>query len=381
MANGQTLQPGRLLPEFVATRGIAAVWVVLAHTLAATLRGHMEVPAPVEYTRLVVDFFFVQSGFVLAHIYDPAWREGRFRYLEFLGKRLTRLWPLHVATLLAVAVLVVAGRLVGIDTGNPHTMWTFGVTFLMLHSAWLTSDLAWNWPSWSVSAEWCAYLAIPGFFLCADRVRGTLWRATAALAVFVAAAAVAELFLGQNVVALTFDGGAFRIAPSFFAGILLRRIFDEEPSLLLMTPRIYAGFIAAIAAVCVILVAMNAPYDALWPPMVVLVGVLASRSARAGPGLLRGRALAWLGELSYAIYLTHAIVLQVVFTGAKFLGLADSLPNRALLGCVSVFATLAAAQFAYVLVEKPGRGVMVRLLQRNKPEPALAKTEKPGVTT
>ncbi|MET0313935.1 MAG: acyltransferase, partial [Hansschlegelia sp.] len=294
----KVLEHGRLLPEFIAARGLAAVWIVVAHTLAAVMQGYGGVPGPIEYTRVVVDFFFIQSGFVLAHIYDPAWRAGRFRYSEFLARRLTRLWPLHVATLLAVAALILAGRLFGLTPGNTHDARSFAVTLFMLHSAWMTPDLAWNWPSWSVSAEWFAYLAIPLFFLAADRVRSAPARIAVGLGVFVAFAAVSELALGKNLIELTFDGGAFRIVPSFLAGILLRRMFETESALSAMTLKAYAAVVGGVFIVSATLATSGVSYDALWPLALVLVAALAARSMNDDPGLLRGRALAWLGDLS-----------------------------------------------------------------------------------
>lgn len=358
------LKPGQLLPELVAARGLAAVWIVLAHSLAKTIEGFHELPPAIEYSRIIVDFFFVLSGFVLAHMSDVAWREGRFRYFEFLGRRLARLYPLHLATLLAVLGLVTVGRMIGVEPENPHTVSTFLVTLALLHSTWATPDLAWNWPSWSVSAEWCAYLAIPLYLALADRIRRSLARILAGLGLFVLAVAFAEIALGRSLVALTFDGGALRIAPSFFAGILLRRMFDDEPALTAMTPRIYAITVAGVFSTCAALVATGAAYDALWPPMVVLVAALASRGTWSASGVLRGRALGWLGELSYALYLIHAIALQVVFAFAERLGFGATLGERAALACFSVALTLVASQLAYVMIERPGRRVVANVFRR-----------------
>lgn len=376
----QTLKSGQLLPELVSARGLAAVWIVLAHTFAKSIEGHSTLPHAIEYSRVIVDFFFVLSGFVLAHMYDPAWREGRFGYVNFLCRRLVRLYPLHLATLLVCLAIVLAGRMLGVSPAAPHDVWSFTATALLLHSTWATTDLAWNWPSWSVSAEWCAYLAIPLFLAAADRFRTNLSRICVGLGAFVAAAAFAELVLKQDVVELTSDGGAFRIIPSFFAGILLRRMFDEEPALTRMTPRIYAAVVAGVLATCAGLIALEMTYDALWPAMVVLVAALASRGTWTAPGILRGRTLAWLGELSYALYMTHAIALQVVFALAERFGMAETLASRFCFGLLSILTTMVGAHLAYVLVERPGRRVMATLLGLNRPKPPVAAAETGGVT-
>ena len=356
------LKEGQLLPELVAARGLAAVWIVLAHTLAHTLQGFGDLPRPVEYSRLIVDFFFVLSGFVLAHVYDAPWRAGRFRYVTFLGRRLSRLYPLHLATLLAVLVIVAVGSVFGMRPHNTHDAPGFFATLLLLHSAWTTDDLAWNWPSWSVSAEWFAYLGIPLFFMIADRLKGTAARVFAAFGAFTAASVFSHLWLGQDLVTLTFDGGALRVVPSFLTGILLRRMFDDAPELTTMTRGRYAATLCAVAIGSAALILIEAPYDTLWPLMVVLVAALASRGAWPEPGVLRGPILAWLGEMSYAIYLTHAIVLQVTFGVAERFGFADLLWQRFAVGAVSVVGVMVASWVAYVVVEKPGRGLMARLL-------------------
>lgn len=375
------LMAGQLLPELVSARGLAAVWIVCAHTLAKTLEGHAALPAAIEYSRVIVDFFFVLSGFVLAHMYDAAWREGRFSYGGFLARRLARLYPLHLATLLVVLAIVTAGRFVGIEPENPHTVSTFLATLVLMHSTWATPDLAWNWPSWSVSAEWCAYLAIPLFLWVADRINGTLVRIVVGLGLFVTLAAFSELYLGQDLVALTFDGGALRIVPSFLTGILLRRIFDDEPALTAMTPRYYALAVGGVTAVCSALVMCGATYDALWPAMVVLVAALASRGTWAAPGILRGKLLGWFGELSYALYLIHAIVLQVVYAIGERLGLAETIWQRATLGLGSIVLTVVASQLAYVIVERPGRRIVAGLLLPAPKKPSIAAAKEKGAAS
>lgn len=46
------------------------------------------------------------SGFILAHVYGPAFAAGTFSYRRFLIARLARLYPLHLAVLASVLVMV-----------------------------------------------------------------------------------------------------------------------------------------------------------------------------------------------------------------------------------------------------------------------------------
>ena len=356
---------GMLLPELVSVRGLAALWILFAHTTMMVMPNAY--PHAIEYSRIVVDLFFILSGFVLAHMYDPAWKEGRFRYGQFLIRRLARLWPLHLATTLGAAGLLLGARMIGRDLDVPHTFGNFLLTNALLHSVWLTDGLVWNWPSWSVSAEWIAYLMIPLYFLAADRVRGTATRIVVALALFAAASFASHAVLDENLVSLTFDGGAARLVPSFFAGILLRRIFDDVPALSAMSRPVYALTIAGPIAICVALVILNAPYDALWPPMLVLVVGLAARAPRSAPGLLRRPTLIWLGDLSYSIYMTHGLVIMTLFKFANWSGFSATLGGRLVTGAAVVAATMLVSMATYAWIEKPGRGLFmngVEALQR-----------------
>jgi peptidoglycan/LPS O-acetylase OafA/YrhL len=51
-----------------------------------------------------VDVFFVISGFILQHVYADRFR-SRADLLNFIVRRLARLYPLHLITLLVVAAL------------------------------------------------------------------------------------------------------------------------------------------------------------------------------------------------------------------------------------------------------------------------------------
>ena len=90
-----------------ALRGVAALAVLLLHT-----RNYLLWPDLARSAYLAVDFFFVLSGFVVAHAYDA--KLGRsLPVTRFLKLRLIRLHPLHLAGILVGAAAVVPAALAG----------------------------------------------------------------------------------------------------------------------------------------------------------------------------------------------------------------------------------------------------------------------------
>ncbi|MFD1332332.1 acyltransferase family protein, partial [Methylopila musalis] len=213
------------LLELTAARGFAALMVVIFH-IDAYAQGVIASRLPLDVLGLAaVDFFFVLSGFVLAHVYEGPWRKGTYDHVRFLIRRFARIWPLHLAGLLAVAAIVFAGRAVGLTPPWTPTASSFLAHLTMLHATGITPELAWNQPSWSVGAEWTAYLTFPLYLMVASRLRSPAAKLAAAAALFALCWAIAKLWLGRDLMTLMHDGGALRIVPSFFLGVVLREIF------------------------------------------------------------------------------------------------------------------------------------------------------------
>ena len=131
----------------------------------------------IERSRLAVDAFFMLSGFILAHVYGPAFAAGTFSYRRFLVARLARLYPLHLAILGGVLIMVLGASISGVpfDLSTYTTEGFFKTLFLV--QAWFPSEIGYNWsgPSWSLSAEWFAYLLFPAYALLSIRMRHRPW--------------------------------------------------------------------------------------------------------------------------------------------------------------------------------------------------------------
>src|ERR1700753_4195069 len=93
-----------------ALRAFAALAVALLHV---NWVNHLTANRFIHDSALFVDFFFVLSGVVISHVY-PRIVDGAALRL-FMRRRLARLYPLHLATLLALA-----GAFAAVHAFVPH---------------------------------------------------------------------------------------------------------------------------------------------------------------------------------------------------------------------------------------------------------------------
>ena len=153
------------LPSLTSIRWFLALGVVLFHYQLNMLAPDAAGWGLIERARLPVDVFFVLSGLVLAHVYSRQVEQGRYSHRRFLVARFARIYPAHIAMLAVIVVLAA----VAIGLGQRLEPFDYGLDGLfaaaLLIHAWfpITAGNEWNGPSWSLSAEWGAYLLFPAF--------------------------------------------------------------------------------------------------------------------------------------------------------------------------------------------------------------------------
>ena len=145
-------------------RGVAALMVVLYHfhdTFVALLPGWRVFAPTAKVGLLGVDLFFVLSGLILCHVYAADSRPVTWRsHAHFLGMRLARIYPNHVAALLAMVALFATASVMGVTLGGLYPLPQLPLHLTMMHAWFRSPGQEWNYPSWSVSAEWFAYLVL-----------------------------------------------------------------------------------------------------------------------------------------------------------------------------------------------------------------------------
>ncbi|QUD90827.1 acyltransferase [Phenylobacterium montanum] len=344
------------LDSLTALRFFPALWVVLFDYWR-----NLGTPVPTLVAKgyLGVEVFFTLSGFILCHVYLAEVRDGRFDYGAFLKARLARIYPLHLASLAAIGAMALAATAAGLAIDPNILSWPSLPANLLLTQAWgMATAAGWNHPSWSISAEWFAYLAFPLFAAAALRLRR---RPQAA--VLGAAALLVVLYLGfqaltgESLTQATIRWGALRIVPCFALGCALylghaqRLVRDRAVS------RAGAFFLGVLG---LIFAQMNAPDAAIVLAFGGLIACLAGGYPQDNRGPV-GRVFNYLGEISFAIYML-CVPWNLAFVGVAsrlFHFDKNALPLTAWLFLIAGLIPAAAA--AHHLIERPARGWVRRL--------------------
>lgn len=350
-------QPLDLKP-LTTLRILAALWVVLGDYWADRAGAGLP-PTLVAQGAYGVELFFVLSGFILSHVYLESFGERRFSYGGFLWARLSRIYPVHLATLIVVGLMGAGAILLGQTLRHPVLYWPSLVPNLLLVNAWgFNTDGGWNHPAWSISAEWFAYLLFPLFAALAWRLRRRAAAAVVgALALLLVIYPLFAQLAGFPLNHATIAWGALRIVPCFTMGCATYLAWRAGTA---PTARIASVIGMASLALCIGLAAMAAP-----PPlMVASFGLLIFSFANlttSGSRLFSHRVGVYLGEVSFAVYMIAVPWKMLVMSGAQKLlhlggsGLIWPLWTLYFLGVVP------AAMLLHHLVERPARNAMRRL--------------------
>lgn len=334
-------------------RGLAALAVITDHVPSA-----VSDMLPGKY--LAVDFFFVLSGFVLAHVYGEKFRQG-MPVLTFMRIRLIRLYPLY----LAGAGLGAALALTHVATGW-HDYTTFSqvagaVAFAIFMIpcppplTWWGSPYALNGPSWSLFFELFSNV-IFGFF--GARLTPKICLGLAAIGgVLLVPSALHFGRLDGGYAWENFLVGFPRVTFGFFVGawIYQSRVFERAPVL--------PAWVAFAALLGVFMVPATGLYRALFDLIAVLLLFPALVTVSAGSqaqGTLM-RLSATIGLLSYGVYILHVPLWGWIELASQWL-------QRDMLGLVNLAATalaaLVAAAVLDVVYDKPARAWLTRRFAR-----------------
>jgi peptidoglycan/LPS O-acetylase OafA/YrhL len=303
--NAESTAKGERFLALDSCRGLCACLVAWYHF-------NRNSGALIEHSYLFVDFFFVLSGFVIAHSYLH--RVGNAsQFNRFIIMRLGRVYPLHIFMLCAYIALESLKLIPAIGAmsnshafaSNDRSLTTIASNVFLIHSLGIHNFLTWNRPSWSISTElWCYVLFGMG------AMWGLVKRPLLAAVAIVGVAVI--YFWSPRLMDTTYDFGLIRCASGFSVGVLCQMVYAALRGRRRSPDTRYATacevFSTAGALAFVVVASDKSGWTVLAPmafaPAVTLLAFEGGWVSR----VLRHSWLQVLGLLSYSIYMTHGFV-------------------------------------------------------------------------
>jgi peptidoglycan/LPS O-acetylase OafA/YrhL len=279
--------------------------------------------------RSAVAFFFCLSGFVFYWLYAEDVFARRVNFRRFSIRRISRLYPLHIATLvLLVPLLAVFHAQFGPGVISENNDLFHFLLNLGLVQYWdLNLGFSWNEPSWSVSVEIALYIL---FFLACRMTRpsalqaAVLMVAASVLAQFSIIATSAVGFFGGGLAYYAFlamhkhrtaSAAVIVIAMTFLVWVLLVPLTSEDRAssfVAAVRNAVPPGTFGDISELVARKFCNRVNELVLFPSLVFAVTFVESATP-----FIKWRALSGAGDISYGVYLLH-FPLQLVFLCVAF---------------------------------------------------------------
>lgn len=322
-----------------------------------------------------MSFFFVLSGFILTRVYPSL--PDRQAVFRFFVARFARLFPTHLLCLLLMIPLV------GVEFTTKN--WISLATAVTLLQSWVPDikPLMFNYPAWSISTEAFFYASFP-LLLIAARRRPIL---VFCLSLLPAAAAIFAFMPDLNHLITPEGAPACKatlvltmnplVRLSEFVGGILVALLTEKNSRL----ETISNYRRTLTMACAVMIpaAFSANFylaplnqGFLSPliywmhqtgcilPYALLIAVASLRSGLL-QRMLSNRFLVHLGNLSFAMYMVHAPLINTFLTYATELHMPIWLSYP-----LFWLTLLAASEAIYSLYEKPVREWMVARFNKSK---------------
>jgi len=290
-------------------RGIAAVLVVIHHM--HYFGSITEIQFFID-SSLFVEFFFVLSGFVLAHAY--AFRK-KLLFKHFFIARTFRIMPLHIA-ILSVFILLEFGKLLIYHYGMPFNVIPFTnhndpltiVPNLLLLQSWLPNTMAtgWNSPSWSISIEYYMYMIFFMTLLIKKPGQYVVWLFISIIFFYFI---FSEIDLWNN-----FDKIS-RGLSCFFAGTLVYIVYKNVFHLVKIDSFYFTLLEVSILLSIIWVVPAHIAYKTLIISLLFCLQVFIFAFEKGIISRVLNKSFfQLLGKLSYSIYMLHTLILFILIS-------------------------------------------------------------------
>jgi peptidoglycan/LPS O-acetylase OafA/YrhL len=349
------------ISELESLRGLAALLVVFFHV--PTWNSFLNVRI-ISNGYLMVELFFVLSGFVICNAYCNNIKTTR-DLMRFQFLRFGRLYPVHLLFLLIFLLIEVAKYVAqfGFDIVSPNSQ-PFrenNFTALIQHIFLIQAigpagrPVTFNIPAWSISVEFYTYL-IFGCVVLLSR-KGYQYFVFSLIA-------IASVVLLVSAAGFGFED-MLRGLAGFFIGCLTA---VAVKNLTLKVSR-FASVLLFLAIIAFLQFKPHKAYDvAIYFLTAGLIGALVLQKNGLLNSVLRLKIFVWLGSISYSLYMSHEAVewianqiFRVVLKAPEIIAPSGrSIPQLSGLSAILgvsfiVILSFLVSSLVYKFVEKPWR--------------------------
>jgi peptidoglycan/LPS O-acetylase OafA/YrhL len=378
------------LSNLTPLRGIAALLTVIFHVdLMIGGGGDMLLKFKdsflINRMYLMVDFFFILSGFIMLHVYGQWFKDSitGSAFKRFTIARFARVYPLHFFTLIYCVLLKLIFMAAGGDSHNPmdlisNNFWAIPSHLLLIHSMNVNEWFTWNNASWSISTEWWMYMLFP-FLVKPFSKLNSVGRVGIVLACFVgyliitfwivpivtipASIPFTRVKPESMSINVAYQYGFLRCLFGFVLGMMMyqgynegfaRKFFGNGYTIIALTFGLLLCFHFAVPDV----------FSVSFFPVILLSAAYGSQGMNA---FFNTKALQRLGDWSFSIYLVHQPLISTIGTiiemqgiGKPFVPPTGPPPKMDIMTgwivCMAFIAfTLFVSYLTYRFVELPAR--------------------------
>ena len=287
---------------------------------------------------IAVQFFFLLSGFVFFKLYLEKIYKKKISFYNFLILRISRLYPLHLITLILVLIIYIFLNKNNYFNPIQADFEHFFYNLFLIHEWGLSSFASFNEPSWSISIEFLMYLI---FFYLALNQKIIFY---SILMVLISSMAFFKFKL------IGYGGYCF------FIGGLSLLFFDYIKT----TQKIKILCLSSLIIISTLLI-VNLNYGSifnkiilftiLFPSLINLLYIINLYLPKIG------EKFSFFGDISYSIYLIHFPIILIILLASNSLNLILDF-NSPLIFLAYLTITFLISFFSYNYVEIPLKKTM-----------------------
>lgn len=306
----------------------------------AVVWGHIGGNTGDKYS-VVLDFFFILSGFVIAHSYF--WKP-KTSFKDFLLIRFVRMYPLHIATMLLMLVYEIY-----VQPEHKATLKEIVVHVLFIQNMGFGPfELVLNLPSWSISPEfWINIVVYALLLLMLKNLSLRKYSRSILILSSLIISLVGYVFLALHSGSLDVWGvnnygylnlGLLRCTCGFLLGMCVYAVYDKY----LLTWKPFKNAIIPFLILLIYVTFAYVPFEAtLWdyiaiPFFALMILYLAKDHSKFSEKLGK---LSFFGDISFSIYLLHwpLFIFSLHF---QDLGISDALMRTILITSTFILSVI-----------------------------------------